>query len=177
MGRIRRYEESDAERVSRLYAECFAEKPWEEKHVLANVIHMFEEIDAWGDSIIHVYEADGYIVGVSVGFDLTRKDDVLKLLPQDLCTGFYLSELFVDPRVRQQGIAHGLIRERFIVARQYGYQRAVVRTSIQQGIIISTYKKMGYAVVATQDVESTKIVDGRPSVVPDRRVILSGPIV
>lgn len=170
----------DIQEVVDLYRRCFAEPPWFEVFDPAEL-----ETDLRGDLVRYnavsvVVEKDEKIVGVGMGFGVRCKDDVKVLLPQEYQDSFYVSELFVDPDYRRQGICQQLVYELFEGACWRGWAfgggkpLACVRTSINQPAIINLFASRGFKVTARQDVESVKMIDGNEVVVPDTRVILIG---
>lgn len=173
---IRVFLPSDVEGVTALYRACFAEPPWFETFDPEELAREFLGILSWPDAVFLVGEMHGELVGGAVGFDLSRKTDVMTLLPPDAKPRFYLSELFVAASMRKQHIAQNLLQRRFTIARERGYAEAVVRTSVNQPIIRSIYEQLGFKIVATQEVESTKLINGLQCSAPDCRIILAGPI-
>jgi GNAT superfamily N-acetyltransferase len=74
-------------------------------HLFADVPHVFA----------HVAELDGRIVGIAVWF--------LNYSTWTGRHGIYLEDLFVDPDVRRQGVAEGLMRALAAEADAHGYAR------------------------------------------------------
>ena len=74
-------------------------------HLFADVPHVFA----------HVAELDGRIVGVAVWF--------LNYSTWTGRHGIYLEDLFVDPAVRRQGVAEGLMQTLAAEAEAHGYAR------------------------------------------------------
>lgn len=171
---IRTFRSSDAGQVIALYQSCFAEPPWYESFNPEELAAEFSEIASWPEATFLVAARHDKIVGGTIGFDLSRKTDVAALIPSEPESCFYLSELFVSQDMRKQGIAEALVRQRFISARERGYRRAIVRTSINQPIIRSIYERLGFCIIAKQEVESKKM-NGRISTTSkDLRIILAG---
>ena len=174
---VRLARSEDLATIIQLYCACFAEPPWFEEFVAAELEAEFREILSWPDAIFLVFDLNGVIAGATVGFSLKRKPDLVALIPFDTSRTFYFSELFVNAHFRRVGIARTLIQERLALARLRGFTRAAVRTSVNQSIIQHLYlNKLGFNVVATQDVISTKVVNGVKQNVPDKRVIMAGKI-
>lgn len=173
---VRTFSSSDMAAVITLYQTCFAEPPWFETFNPEELALEFTDILSWDDAVFLISEVRGETIGGAVGFDLRRKVDVMALLPQRVTPRFYLSELFVAPAMRNQHVAQALLQKRFAMARERGYTEAVVRTSINQPIIRSIYERLGFKIVATQQVESTKLVNGVHSSTSDHRIILTGRI-
>jgi len=164
----------DGPETAKLYRACFYENPWYEKFAEGEIEAMFTEMMSYRGLSCLVAENAGQIVGGTAGFDLSCKKDVLDLLDQEISHVFYMAELFVSSNYRRAGIAEALVRARFDWARILGYSIGVVRTSIQQSIIIEMYYRRGFTVVATQDVVSDKWIAGTIQRVPDTRVIMKG---
>lgn len=173
---VRPLTDTDINATVALYQACFAEPPWFETFEFDEVAAEFREILSWPDAAFLVAVLDEKIVGGTVGFDLARKPDVNVLVPTVFKPCFYFSELFVDAAMRRNGIAGALIRERSAHARRHNYTFGAVRTSINQTIIRTIYQKLGYHTVATQEVTSTKIIDGQATTANDLRVIIAGSI-
>ncbi|NQV12570.1 GNAT family N-acetyltransferase [Candidatus Uhrbacteria bacterium] len=165
---------SDARAVAYLFVACFAEAPWFERFDVSEMEAEFVEMARGHNSVIMVADADGQVVGCSAGFPMVEKADVMELIEGGAAQAFYLAELFVNSQYRRQGIARKLVNARGERAVELGYTEAVVRTSEDQTIIRKLYAGLGFQIVATQDVESLKFIDGIEVMVPDRRVILKG---
>lgn len=173
---IRAFTSSDITRVVTLYQACFAEPPWFETFDPEELTREFSDMLSWTDAVFLVTEACGEVVGGIIGFDLDRKADITALLPPLVDKRFYLSELFVLTSMRNRQVAQKLIRRCFEQIRDRGYNEVVVRTSINQPIIRSIFERMGFKIVATQEVESIKFINGVRCALPDRRIILAGQI-
>jgi ribosomal protein S18 acetylase RimI-like enzyme len=74
-------------------------------HLFADAPHVFA----------HVAELDGHIVGIAVWF--------LNYSTWTGRHGIYLEDLFVDPTVRRQGVAEGLMRALAAEAEEHRYAR------------------------------------------------------
>jgi GNAT superfamily N-acetyltransferase len=74
-------------------------------HLFADAPHVFA----------HVAELDGSVVGIAVWF--------LNYSTWTGRHGIYLEDLFVDPTVRRQGVAEGLMRALAAEAETHGYAR------------------------------------------------------
>ena len=164
---------SDMPALAIVYAQCFAEAPWNEVFAVDELVAEFSEIASWDDSVLVVAKCGGQIVGGSIGFSMKRKDDICALL-QDGNDAFYLAELFVAKPFRCSGVATALVRARAKHAKKLGFTKAVVRTSVDQTIIRRLYAGMGFRVVAEQVVESLKNVNGVPVMATDVRVLIQG---
>ncbi|HEU0051343.1 MAG TPA: GNAT family N-acetyltransferase [Patescibacteria group bacterium] len=173
---VRRFQSSDIDNLIVLYQACFAEPPWFESFDPKALTAKFTEAASWPDAVFLVAAQRNEVVGGTIGFDFSRKTDLASLIQTKIKPCFYLSELFVAASMRRQGIADALMRERFIRARGNGYIKAVVRTSINQPIIRSIYERLSFQVVATQEVESIKMVNRAPVMARDQRIILAGNI-
>jgi len=173
---IRPFTPEDAPRVAQIYCNCFAENPWFELFEPAEVITEFNDMNTWANCIILVAERDGVVIGGTVGYPFSRRDDIAPLLPEPVDNAFYYAELFVDGAFRNNGVATKLVLEREEYVRQMGYENAVVRTSTDQPIILEIYYPRGFKLVAEQDVISTKVINGVEQQIPDKRVILVGKI-
>lgn len=167
---------SDLTSICRLYQDCFAEPPWYEVFNEEDLRREFMDVLSWPDAVFLVNEDEGEVVGATFGFSLNRKPDLSNLVSLEWSHAFYLAELFVAKPRRERGVANQLIFELFQTAKLYGFTRAVVRTSIDQLIIQNIFRKMGYALLTSQEVLSPKTIEGATKKQKDRRVILGGPI-
>ncbi|OGL62484.1 hypothetical protein A3E97_01390 [Candidatus Uhrbacteria bacterium RIFCSPHIGHO2_12_FULL_47_12] len=186
--RIRRLNFSDLRQVVLLYCGCFTEAPWFEcfdpEEVWQEFVLLFAQALPKKVRAKHkeraeflVCENEGQIVGAAIGFPMAQKPDVATLVTTDTEHTFYFSELFVSSMYRKQGVAKALIRARMKKARARGFTHGVVRTSIAQSVIQHLYvDELGFSIVATQEVTSTKVIDGVKQDVPDTRVIMAGKI-
>lgn len=164
----------DLAQVIALYQRCFAEAPWFERFDPDELQQMFTQMNEWPDTVFLVAREDDQVMGASIAFHIRRKPDVCEALPMRFWNSYYLAELFVDPRVRRQGVAERLIQQRWERIHQKGCMDCVVRTSVQQSIIQKIYADHGYTETARQEVVSTKWIDGEEVQAPDTRVILTG---
>jgi ribosomal protein S18 acetylase RimI-like enzyme len=158
----------DMDRVVSLYQQCFAEPTWHERFDPQELELEFKEMHTWPDAVFLVNEQGGIVTGGAIGFDVSRKPDVTKLLPEIDRKSFYVAELFVDPLSRQRGICTLMSETLLSQAARSGQQRMIVRTSTAQAVIERMFVgNLGSRVVATQDVVSTKWLDGQMVQVPD----------
>lgn len=171
---IRQCERKDIPNLATLYCACFAEPPWYEVFDAATVEAEFLDYLAIPDAAFLLAEEEGEIIGCSLGFALGRKPEVARLVVAPWDSAFYLSELFVARDRRHQGVARRLVAERFAVARDIGFRRAVVRTSVDQPIIRRLYAGLGFVELARQEVLSAKEFQGIVADQSDQRVILGG---
>jgi ribosomal protein S18 acetylase RimI-like enzyme len=168
---------TDLAPVVTLFELCFGEAPWFERFITRELMEWFTDLASQPDTIFLVIEDNGRIVGCSIAHALTGKSDVAELVDEDSKRALYMAELFVHPDYRKHGIGVQLTMERFRIGWEQGYRRAVVRTSVEQGIIRSLYcDKYGFCVVNSQDVLSTQWIDGEEREVPVTRVIMTGAI-
>jgi ribosomal protein S18 acetylase RimI-like enzyme len=168
---------TDLVAVVALFELCFGEAPWFERFVTRELIEWFTQLASNPDTIFLVVGHQGEIVGCSVAHALAGKPDVAELVDEDPERTLYMAELFVHPDYRRYGIGVQLTTERFRIGWEHGFRRAVARTSVVQGIIRSLYcGRYDFEVVISQDVVSTKWIDGEEQEVPDTRVIMAGPI-
>lgn len=173
---IRTFSPSDLPSLIPLYRACFAEPPWHESFDPEELTELFTEIASWTDAIFDVAILDEMVVGGAIGFDLSRQPEVRALIPWNQEPYFYVSELFVASSARRRGLSNAFVQRHFTFARDAGYKRAAVRTSVDQPIIRLIYERLGFEVVASQDVESTKMIDGVRVTSSDHRIILAGSI-
>lgn len=167
---------TDLDAVIVLYRECFAEPPWHEQFREEDLREEFQAILTWPDAIflVDVDEAER-IIGGAIGFHVCRKPDVCELLAQHEQNGFYVAELFVDSASRKRHVCQRLNETMLRIAQASGYMRASVRTSVNQPVIQHLFvDRLGFRVVAQQDVVSTKWIGGVKQQVPDRRVLMTG---
>ncbi len=161
-----------------LYQCCFGEPPWNERFDPVELRSEFEEILTWPDAIFLVAEdQDGLVIGGAIGFSVCRKPDVCQLIPPMDRNSFYVAELFVDPAARVRGVCRAMNESLLRRACSRGFTRSSVRTSVDQTIIQHLFVDgLGFKVVATQEVVSTKWIDEVETQVPDTRVLMTGGI-
>lgn len=162
-------------RTIEIYRASFAEPPWCERFTRTEVKKMFLEMLAWPDVIFLVsLDHENNVTGLIIGFALYRKPEIHKLVPRDMKNAIYHAEVCVDRIARQQGIARTLLRAMYAKAKLLGFTHAVVRTSIDQPIILRMYAC--FSELAREKVISKKFIDGVEKDIPDLRVILGGNI-
>src|SRR3989339_909362 len=169
---IRTFQETDIEQVIDLYQSCFHEPPWFETFIDSELRQYFIEMLSWPEIIFLTAKEGKKIVGVGIGFSLHRKSDIQRCIPT--CRDsevrhhllrqqvLYMAELFVRKEFRQFGIAKKLLKARLKVGYDRGYRLAVVRTSVQQSIIINLYQRLlvDSCIIAHQPVVSKKMING-----------------
>lgn len=155
------------------YCLAFAEPPWFEVYTPADVEQEMQDVLSWDDTIAVAVFIDGRLVGVAYGFAVRRKPDVMALVdvPPE---AIYVSEVFVHPEFRGRGIARRLVDA--LLARTENGSVGVVRTSVNQPIILRLFAERGWEVAARQDVMSEKCIDGVTVTAPDTRVVMVGRI-
>jgi len=169
---IRKFIGSDIPATSVIYCSCFAEPPWFEAFEPASVAQEMSEVMSWPDAVMVAATDGDRLVASAYGYDLGRKPDVLGMTDAS-SDAFYLAEVFVDPAARHRGLATDLIKGLLAIAGART-ETGVVRTSVDQPIIRHLLLKLGWEIVAEQEVVSEKTVDGRIVTSPDRRIILVG---
>ena len=171
---IRKLTEGDVPTASVIYCGCFAEPPWYEAFDPASVAKEMYETMSWSDAVMAAAACDGRLVAAAYGFALRRKPDIIAATgaPPD---AFYLAEIFVDPAARLRGLSTRLV-EAVLAAARKDAGIGVVRTSVDQPIILHIFRKLGWETAAEQEVVSEKTVDGETVSAPDRRVIMVGRI-
>ena len=105
-------DEGDILRLIRALADYEREPDAVENTVEGLRAHLFAETP---HVFAHVAELDGRIVGIAVWF--------LNYSTWTGRHGIYLEDLFVDPAVRRQGVAEGLMRALAAEADAHGYAR------------------------------------------------------
>lgn len=173
---IRPVSDNDLNALIGTYIACFAEPPWFERFTRAEVRADFEQILAHPETLFLVAEVGGEPVGAIIAFHLCRKPDVFCLVPNDKRNSLYLAELFVRRDCRRYRLAERLSRACLEIANAAGFRDAVVRTSTEQFIVLKLYQRLGFSEIAAQDVVSRKVIEGVERDIPDRRVILTGPV-
>jgi GNAT superfamily N-acetyltransferase len=167
----------DMQSVVSLYQQCFAEPPWNERFDPNKLKAEFEEMLTWPDTRFLVSMREGKVIAATIGFHVRRKPDVLELLDPIDQKSFYAAELFVDPHARQCKVGSELLTILLSLARYQGLDRVTVRTSTAQSVVQHLFlDNLGCKIVVTQDVVSTKWLDGRELQVPDQRIIMAGRI-
>lgn len=173
---IRQVSIADFPTLAAMYKTCFREPPWFEEFTTEEILADFEKISEWSKTIFLVAEIESRVVGGVIAYDLKQKKEVDELVPDNQST-IYTAEVFVDPHKRGYGIAKTLIFTHLALARIGGFTHLAVRTSIEQPIIHHIFCQiLGAVVVAEQNVVSTKVLDGVPQKLPDKRIIMSGRI-
>lgn len=157
---IRPASKEDIGQIAAMYLVCFAEAPWFEVYDLEEVMREMEEWLRNSRATLLVEVVDGRVRGAALGFPAALKSDVLEVTGQGFDRAYYVSELFVAPEFRRQGIVRRLTEELLSRARaEYAY--ALVRTSRQQPAILKLFQEhYSFETLAT----------------PDTRVIMGGPI-
>ncbi|NBS41314.1 GNAT family N-acetyltransferase [bacterium] len=176
---IRPVRAEDIEILIALYVACFREPPWLEVFAPEEVRADFDAILSWPEAIFLVAVDDlGAVIGAGIGFGVCRKADVCRLLPDaSMRQSFYVAELFVDPSSRTRGVCRSLTAGLIDRAAAAGFLALSVRTSVDQLAIRHLFVgTLGYREVATEEVLSRKLVDGRIVDVPDTRVVMAGEI-
>lgn len=169
--RIRRLSLDDVALLATIYCVCFGGAPWFEVYNAEEVAEEIREVFSWPDSVMVVAEVDGIIVGAAWSFSVRRKKDVMGLVAvHPVCP--YVSEIFVDPAYQGHGIAQKMVDR--LLDCLVDIKVGVVRTSVNQPIIIRMFQKLGWKIVATEEVVSRKCIDGVSADSPDTRVILVG---
>ncbi|MBI2551236.1 GNAT family N-acetyltransferase [Candidatus Uhrbacteria bacterium] len=174
--RIRPFEESDKPILADLYVRCFAEPPWYEVFTPEEVMADIDAVRSYPESILFVAEEENRPIGAAWGFSIVRSASVFRLLSDAHDRhSFYHSELFVDPHARSRGVARQLVSHMLLEARDRGFNRGSVRTSVDQAIVQRLYLKgYSFTVIAEESVVSKKTIDGIETEQPDRRLIMTG---
>ncbi len=171
--RVRRLSLDDIPRLAVIYCICFAGAPWFEIFEPEEVVAEIREVYSWRDAVMVVAEIDGVVVGAAWSFCVRRKKDVMALVRvHPICP--YVSEIFVDPAYQGHGVAKAMVDR--LLDCLVDIKTGVVRTSVNQPIIIRMFEKLGWSIVATEEVTSQKCIDGVAIDAPDTRVILVGRI-
>lgn len=153
------------------YCLAFAEAPWFEVYAPTDVEEEMHTVLSWPDTRAVAVFINNRLVGVAYGFAVHRKPDVMALVdvpPESM----YVSEIFVHPDFRGRGVARCLVDGLLERAEGVG----VVRTSVNQPIILRLFAERGWEVAARQDVLSEKCIDGVTVTAPDTRVVMVGRI-
>ncbi len=171
--RIRRLSPNDFQHLAEIYCICFAGKPWFEVYQAEEVADEIKEVYSWKDAVMVVAEVNDVVVGAAWSFSVWRKPDVMALVNMHPIFP-YISEIFVSPEHQGQGIAKRMVDRLLdcLVDIRFG----VVRTSVNQPIIIRMFEGFGWKIVATENVVSNKCLNGVVQSAPDKRVILAGRI-
>ena len=164
---------NDVAVLAAIYCVCFAEAPWFEVIALNDAINDMLEVLNRDNAVMVLAEIDGVPVGAAWLFNVEHKADVMELAnipPQSP----YISEIFVSPAARGRGIARAMVET--LLKSVPNAELGAVRTSVNQPVIIGLFESLGWTIVTTESVESTKCIDGAVTTAPDTRVILVGKI-
>jgi GNAT superfamily N-acetyltransferase len=172
--RIGQFQQADKSILASLYSNCFAEEPWHEYFLPLEVEKIFAEINDWPETIFLVAYENEVPIGAVIGFDLNRKEDVQALIINhefDVEGIFYLAELFVRFDKRHQGIGRKLIKALIKKATSEGYKHTALRTSLWPRLI-DLYSKIGFKIIAEQQVTTCKLVGEERINQSDTRIIM-----
>ena len=180
---LRSFQPDDLQTLIKLYRQCFEEAPWYERFAYADVKKMFERvIYEWpdGQMVVAANNRSNVAYGAALGFHLCRKEEILSRIPKAYQNAFYIAELFVSPEQRKKGSCKKMACQLLKELQSCGYQRIVVRTSVDQPAVHKLFGCRGssheFATLAFQQVMSQKVIGDQTKTVADQRIILGGTI-
>jgi len=170
----------DAEAVARwrtafigAYQTIFSQEPYRERFSPAEADGIYRKLTGSSDHVtVIATNKSGNLVGFGIGVGLKHKADVARelggLVP--LRHTFYLAELGVLPRYRNQGIGRRLVQERMQRIDGARYTHAVLRMSSRYAPSDSLYASLGFEAMGVSMEVRMLRTNGR--VTTDRRDFL-----
>lgn len=163
---------NDLELLAQIYVASFREQPWCEEYALSEVLHVFDTVLSWPETMFLIERnVDNRPVGAVIGFSATRKLWLQKHFNSECVQrSFYLSEIFIDPHARGQGISRRLLTKVIYDAQKAGFAEMCAATSVHQRIIRHMLVDcFGFQEILEESYQSTRARENAAK--PMRRVL------
>lgn len=169
---VRPFQASDVSELTTLYCGCFAEPPWYEVHAPNEVSAEVHRVAQAPDATLAVALSCGAVIGAAWSYDFERKPG--ETFGADVpFHAVYIAEIFVGRETRGLGAARSLVK---YLLENTAHEYGVVRTSVNQPVIIKLFHELGWQIVARETVVSRKYKDGVLADIPDERVMMTGKV-
>ncbi len=158
--------------LTTLYKNIFSEAPYFESFTDAAVGNFFEEYRR--DGVLLVARDPEGIIGFGAAIPLTRAADIAEIIGAGgNDSRWYIADLGVKKEQRRRGIGKIITDATIGEIRRCGGCRADLRTSINNFIALSLYRKLGFQTIGgvTQEVRGPRSVPDVPET--DTRIFLS----
>jgi GNAT superfamily N-acetyltransferase len=159
-----------ASSLSSVYAECFAEDPWNEVHDPKEVAEELAEALSVRDSIMLVAKDSDRVLGATLLYPLQFNQSMASIF--DLSKAMYCQELFVAGSHQGRGVGGRLFDTATGIVMALGYERTVLRTSESHERAKRFYLSRDYQPVGVMQCRSWKRVGTVVREECDTRVVM-----